>query len=299
MSRNRTASCAIVLGTTLCLLLGPLAGASAAPVADVAADEAALERALARYDAALREARAIDAKVAAASAELDDLVAEQNAEQTRLEERAAAMYRWQDSGTLEFLLGARDMQQLADRLDLIERLAYQDAENIRRLKAARTAATESARQLLELQAQQARALDAAAAEITAARRELAASKAALAQYEARRKAADQAASATRGAVQKRSGTGAWKVAVASHYSRDFTGVGASGEKIGPYSMIVAHKTLPFGTLIEFEYNGKRAVAKVADRGPHVAGRTFDLGPGVVRVLDFSGVHEVRYRVIGR
>jgi hypothetical protein len=26
---------------------------------------------------------------------------------------------------------------------------------------------------------------------------------------------------------------------------------------------------------------------------------FDLGPGVVRVLGFSGVHDVRYRVIGR
>ena len=62
-------------------------------------------------------------------------------------------------------------------------------------------------------------------------------------------------------------------------------------------MIVAHKTLRFGTLIEFEYKGRRAVARVADRGPHTAGRTFDLGPGVVRVLDFSGVHEVRYRII--
>jgi rare lipoprotein A (peptidoglycan hydrolase) len=62
---------------------------------------------------------------------------------------------------------------------------------------------------------------------------------------------------------------------------------------------VAHETLPFGTLIEFEYNGKRAVARIADRGPHTPGRTFDLGPGVVRVLDFGGVHEVRYRIIAR
>jgi rare lipoprotein A len=62
-------------------------------------------------------------------------------------------------------------------------------------------------------------------------------------------------------------------------------------------MIVAHKTLPFDTLIEFEYNGKRAVARVADRGPFVTGRDFDLGPGVVRVLDFSGVHEVRFRIV--
>ena len=64
-------------------------------------------------------------------------------------------------------------------------------------------------------------------------------------------------------------------------------------------MIVAHMTLPFGTLIEFEYSGRRAVASVQDRGPHTPGRDFDLGPGVVRVLDFSGVHEVRYRIISQ
>ena len=100
-------------------------------------------------------------------------------------------------------------------------------------------------------------------------------------------------------TQQLRGTGSWKTAVASHYGRNFSGRGASGERIGPYSMIVAHKTLPFGTLIEFEYGGKRAVARVADRGPHVAGREFDLGPGVVRVLDFNGVHKVRYRIIQR
>ncbi|MHB1324083.1 MAG: septal ring lytic transglycosylase RlpA family protein, partial [Coriobacteriia bacterium] len=99
--------------------------------------------------------------------------------------------------------------------------------------------------------------------------------------------------------QQQSGTGAWQTAVASHYSRNFSGRGASGERIGPYSMMVAHKTLPFGTLVEFEYKGKRAVASVEDRGPFTPGRDFDLGPGVVRVLDFSGVHEVRYRIVTR
>ena len=62
-------------------------------------------------------------------------------------------------------------------------------------------------------------------------------------------------------------------------------------------MMVAHKTLPFHTLIEFEYNGKRAVTSVEDRGPSEKSRMFDLGPGVVRVFGFSGVHPVRYRII--
>jgi len=211
------------------------------------------------------------------------------------------MYRSGDINFVSVLLGASTVQDFASRWDLLTRIAGQDAETLRSLKAARIEAERSAKQLLELQAEEARALDATAKEVAAAKKELAASQAALQAYQAKTAtvAKPVAAPAKSDATQKLAGTGAWKTGVASHYGRNFTGRGANGEKIGPYSMMVAHKTLPFGTLIEFEYNGKRAVAKVADRGPHSAGRDFDLGPGVVRVLDFSGVHEVRYRIIGR
>ena len=74
---------------------------------------------------------------------------------------------------------------------------------------------------------------------------------------------------------------------------------ANGEVLTPDSMVVAHMTLPFGTLVEFKYNGRRAVATVSDRGPFYAGREFDLGPGIARVLGFEGVHTVQYRIIGR
>ncbi len=197
------------------------------------------------------------------------------------------------------LFRASTIQDLTTRLDVLQRIANQDAENLRALKAARIRAKGSAEELLDLQAEQARALDAMADKVATAKKELAASEAEMREYEVRTAASAKRASARSDTNQKLSGSGDWQTAVASHYGRNFTGHGASGEAIGPYSMIVAHKTLPFGTLIEFEYNGKRAVAKVADRGPYVKGRTFDLGPGVVRVLDFSGVHEVRYRIIGK
>ena len=74
---------------------------------------------------------------------------------------------------------------------------------------------------------------------------------------------------------------------------------ANGGTVQADSMIVAHKTLPFGTLIEFEYNGHAGVASVQDRGPYSGGREFDLGPGLARVLGFDGVGMVRYRIIGR
>jgi rare lipoprotein A (peptidoglycan hydrolase) len=225
------------------------------------------------------------------------------------------MYRTDDLNPVAVLLGASTLQDFVTRWDALARIARQDADNLRKLKQARAAATRSAEQLMALQSEQAKALDALEAEVTRAKNELASSEAALRAYEARVAAARRPAAPAESTpaketptppaptsddlTQELTGSGEWETAVASHYGRTFTGTGASGEKIGPYSMIVAHKTLAFGTLVEFEYNGKRAVARVADRGPFTPGRTFDLGPGVVRVLDFSGVHEVRYRIIAR
>lgn len=289
---------------TICLLGSGAATATAVPTAsEVTSDRAALDAALARYDAAQAEASALDAQVAGASAQLDQLVLEQQQQQARLQSRVAAMYRAGDADTLSLLLTASSLQELAERLDLLERMARQADENLRALKEARAAAQASAEGLLALQAQQAETLAALEQEVAVARQELAASQAALAEYEAqlaaKAKAAKAAAEAAARVNQQLAGSGEWGTAVASHYSLNFTGKGANGEPIGPYTMMCAHKTLPFGTLVEFEYNGERAVAKVADRGPFTAGRDFDLGPGTARVLGFSGVHEVRYRVISQ
>jgi rare lipoprotein A (peptidoglycan hydrolase) len=62
-------------------------------------------------------------------------------------------------------------------------------------------------------------------------------------------------------------------------------------------MIVAHKTLPFGTRIQFSYRGRSCIAVVMDRGPYVGGREFDLGPGTAAALRFDGVDQVSYRLV--
>ncbi len=96
------------------------------------------------------------------------------------------------------------------------------------------------------------------------------------------------------------GSGEWDTAVASIYGMGAVGHRtASGATIRADSMIVAHKTLPFGTLVEFVYQGRRAVASVQDRGPYVPGRSFDLGPGVSRILGIEGVETVRWRIVSR
>ena len=276
------------------------------PAQQTAADRAALERAIAEYETVHAQSIEVDARVQKASSALDQAVVEERRSQDQLRTRVVAMYRSDDANPIAVLLGASTIQDLTTRLDVLRRIADQDAENLRALKAARVLAKGSAKELLDLHAQQARALDTLAGKVAAAKKELAESEAAVREYEARTTArAKQTTAPVKQTPaptdnsQKLSGSGDWQTAVASHYGRDFTGTGASGEAIGPYSMIVAHKTLPFGTLVEIEYDGKRAVATVADRGPYTTGRTFDLGPGIVRVLDFSGVHEVRYRIIGK
>jgi rare lipoprotein A len=266
-----------------------------------------VDQAVAELETARQESARLDAEVAKASAELDRILAGQQQARERLGSRAEAMYRSGDVSFLSVLLDAESFADFASRWDLLTWMNRQDAEDLETLERARKDTQEAADSLMALQAEQARAVDEATQRVAQARADLAASEAALAAYEAR--IAEQSASSsssssasTPGLTQSAStphvsGSGAWQTGVASHYGRWFTGRGASGAEIGPYSMMVAHKTLPFGTLVEFEYNGKRAVASVQDRGPFTGGRMWDLGPGVVRALGFNGVHEVRYRVI--
>lgn len=53
---------------------------------------------------------------------------------------------------------------------------------------------------------------------------------------------------------------------------------------------VAHRTLPCGTKVTFRYQGRTVVARVIDRGPYVAGRTWDMTHGLCALLNhcFTG-----------
>ncbi|MDO9108889.1 MAG: septal ring lytic transglycosylase RlpA family protein [Coriobacteriia bacterium] len=92
----------------------------------------------------------------------------------------------------------------------------------------------------------------------------------------------------------------WKSARVSWYGPGFYGrKTASGAVLTQGMMNVAHRSLPFGTRIQFEYKGRTCIAVVNDRGPFVGGRTFDLGPGTATALGFGGVGTVKYRILGR
>jgi rare lipoprotein A len=68
---------------------------------------------------------------------------------------------------------------------------------------------------------------------------------------------------------------------------------ACGQKLTKELVGVAHRTLPCGTMVTFRYNGKTVSAPVIDRGPFVAGRTWDLSNGLCKLLDhcFTGTIE--------
>lgn len=90
----------------------------------------------------------------------------------------------------------------------------------------------------------------------------------------------------------------WNTARVSWYGPGFYGhTMAGGGQLQRDSMVVAHRSLPFGTRVQLVYGGRSTTAVVRDRGPFISGRTFDLGPGTARALGFSGVGTVRWRVV--
>lgn len=76
---------------------------------------------------------------------------------------------------------------------------------------------------------------------------------------------------------------------------------ANGERFRPDGMTCAHRTLPFGTVIEVHNlgNGRHARCRITDRGPFVRGRKLDVSRGVARKLGMlnQGVASVRIAIV--
>jgi rare lipoprotein A len=82
-----------------------------------------------------------------------------------------------------------------------------------------------------------------------------------------------------------------EVGVASFYARHFRGRRmANGQRFDPASDTVAHRTLPFGTVVRVTNlaNGRSATGRVRDRGPWIRGRILDLSPRLARELGMIG-----------
>ncbi len=89
---------------------------------------------------------------------------------------------------------------------------------------------------------------------------------------------------------------------ASWYGGKFQGrLTASGEVFDTNQLTAAHKTLPFGTIVEVTHvaSGKTVQVRINDRGPFVEGRVIDLSRAAADALGMAGqgVAAVRLRIV--
>ena len=84
--------------------------------------------------------------------------------------------------------------------------------------------------------------------------------------------------------------------IASVYSEEQT---ANGEYAHASALTAAHRTLPFGTMVEVTntQTGRSVVVRINDRGPFVRGRVIDLTPAGARAIGSSGLAPVRLTVL--
>ena len=74
---------------------------------------------------------------------------------------------------------------------------------------------------------------------------------------------------------------------------------ANGERANPGRLTAAHKTLPFGTMVQVtnQKNGRTVTVRINDRGPFIRGRIIDLTPAAASQLGFSGLAPVVVNIL--
>jgi rare lipoprotein A len=75
--------------------------------------------------------------------------------------------------------------------------------------------------------------------------------------------------------------------IATVYAMKFVGRRtADGEQLDRVHLTAAHRTLPFGTVVEVtnRANGRKAIVRINDRGPHRRHAVIDLSPAAAAVL---------------
>ncbi|UTC90939.1 septal ring lytic transglycosylase RlpA family protein [Treponema denticola] len=83
---------------------------------------------------------------------------------------------------------------------------------------------------------------------------------------------------------------------ASYYGEAFNGrPTANGEIFDMNAYTAAHKTLPFGTLVEVTNleNGRKVIVRINDRGPFVGNREIDVSKAAAAALDMLAYGVVR------
>ena len=103
-------------------------------------------------------------------------------------------------------------------------------------------------------------------------------------------------------IQRNVGNQEYISGVSSYYGKKFHGrKTANGETFDMYDLTAAHKTLPFGTIIEVENlsNNKKVTVRINDRGPFVRNRILDLSYAAAKKIGMikSGTAKISGKII--
>ena len=89
------------------------------------------------------------------------------------------------------------------------------------------------------------------------------------------------------------------VMTASWYGPRFHGkLTANGEQYNQMALTAAHKSLPFGTVLQVTNlkNGKSVIVRINDRGPFIEGRDLDLSKGTALNLGMINRGVIKVKV---
>ena len=73
---------------------------------------------------------------------------------------------------------------------------------------------------------------------------------------------------------------------------------ACGAPLTPATRGIAHPVLPCGVKLFVSYGGREVPTEVVDRGPHSAGRDFEVTEALAADLGLEGVQLIRWRFAG-
>jgi peptidoglycan lytic transglycosylase len=104
-----------------------------------------------------------------------------------------------------------------------------------------------------------------------------------------------------GATAEHASGAALERGTASYYSDKLAGhATAQGEAYDPRALTAAHRTLPFGAMVDVARpDGRHVIVRINDRGPHKRGRVIDLSRRAAEQIGLvkEGVGEVSLRVV--
>ncbi|HEV2755916.1 MAG TPA: septal ring lytic transglycosylase RlpA family protein [Actinomycetota bacterium] len=263
----------------------------------------------------------VSAEIGALELELRDREDATDEARDAFVERAVAAYKNGGTSRLALLLSAENVTDLITYAEVTNEIAEADAEAIDTLLAAEESA-ESARDDLDRRKEALIAAEAEAAavaeetELALAERNTLLADLSAEVEELERQAREAAAAAARPSVALLDllspagpspgipkgfvGTGVTFEGLASWYGPGFEGnLTASGDVFDSSLYTAASKTLPLGTWLHVEYNGRGVVVLINDRGPYVEPRILDLSRGAAQAIgmEHAGVGWVKAEIL--